>query len=122
MVRRRIELAFDDWAVAAKASRDDVLLHARRGQIEFGQILESTPSRSKPCYPCRDADAGSVPCSTTNIEAPTVSCAHALLAMVATIIKIALRLSAKLPPPHIPGDRCPSDDSSHGLSLSLIHI
>jgi len=65
VVKQGIELEFDDRAVAAQVSRDDAPSRSRRGQIEFGQILESTPSRSKPCYPCRDADAGSVPCSTT---------------------------------------------------------
>ena len=65
-----IELAFDGWwAVSAQVSRDDAPLSARRGRIEFGQILESTPSRSKPRYPCRDADAGSVPCYTTKAPA-----------------------------------------------------
>jgi hypothetical protein len=50
---------------SAQVSRDDAPSSARRWRIEFGQTLESTPSRTKPCYPCRDADAGSVPCSTS---------------------------------------------------------
>jgi len=37
----------------------------RKGE-EVGQIPKFTPSRSKCCYPVRDADVGSVPCSTTN--------------------------------------------------------
>ena len=65
-----IELAFDGWAVAVQDSRNDALSGSRRGRIEFGQILESTPSRSRPCYPCRGANAGSVPFSTTNTQSP----------------------------------------------------
>jgi len=37
-----------------------------------GQIVESTPSRPRCYYLALKADAGSVPCSTTNNKTPTV--------------------------------------------------
>ena len=49
VVKPEIELAFDGWAVAVQDSRDDEHSRSRRGRIEFGQMLESTPSRSKTC-------------------------------------------------------------------------
>ena len=56
------------WSASVKLST--TRLHTISGA--GGQIVESTPSRPMRCYLVRKADAGSVPCSATNNETPTV--------------------------------------------------
>lgn len=47
-------------------------LDQRLGEEKNGQIVESTPSRPRRYHLARIADAGSVPCSATTIQRPTV--------------------------------------------------
>ena len=73
VAKHGIELAFDDWALAAPVSRDDAPSRARPGRTEFGQIIEFAPSRKKCYYLDRIKDAGSVPCSATRYLQKTQS-------------------------------------------------
>lgn len=82
--------------------------------IQSGQVLKFTPSRPKPCYPVRDADAGSVPCSASRGQM-----AETLLIDAKTGTPVQALRGIELPSSLFPDDFVPTRNTHRHLGLMV---